>query len=350
MPDNAPTSSPKVQFSLIIAVYNDWAPLEGCLQSLDQQTNGAEFDVIVVDDGSAQRVPDSIRLQKRTYPIDFIEQPHAGIASARNRGIQGASGSVLVFTDADCRLEQSCLAKLSVAILNSPTHDYFQLRLTGNRSSLVGQAEELRLMAIQKKTLETDGRIRYLNTAGFAVRRTRASVGNGLFNPLALRSEDTLLLVDLIQRGKLPVFVGDAVIQHSISLPLLGCLRKDVVSAWLEARTFALIHLTGVQVRMSHQERIGMLSSTWKTASRDSIGRTAWFVLVARQSIQRIITFRLPTSPFGARKASGACLVRLSGPTDSSTCARMAQSQPLYSHLFAMDRSSKRWHTGGSPP
>jgi len=291
MPDNTPTSSPTVQFSVIIAVYNDWAPLEGCLQSLDRQTSSSKFEVIIVDDGSEQTVPESIRGRKSFYPLILIEHPHSGIASARNRGIQDATGSVLVFTDADCRLQPNCMANLSIAILNSPKEDYFQFNLTGDRSTLVGQAEQLRLRAIQKKTLQPDGRIRYLNTAGFAIRRSRVDVENGLFNPVALRSEDTLLLVDLIQRGELPLFVDEAVVQHSISLPLLSCMRKDIVSAWLEARTFALIHATGVQVRMSHQERIGMLSSTWKTTSHDSIGRTAWFVLVIRQSIQRVITF-----------------------------------------------------------
>ena len=291
MPDSVSTASSSLQFSLIITVYNDWGPLEGCLQSLDQQTNSPAFEVIIVDDGSEQRVPDSILNRKTLYPFTLIEESHFGIASARNRGIQSASGSVLVFTDADCRLQRECLARLGEVIANSPENDYFQLHLIGDRTTLVGQAEELRLMAIQKKMVQIDGSIRYLNTAGFAVRRERVDVRVGLFNPVALRSEDTFLLVDLIQRGELPHFVADAVIQHSISLRFLSCMGKDIRSAWQEAQTFALIDATGVQVRMSHQERIGMLSSTWKTSRRDSIGRTAWFVLVVRQSIQRIVTF-----------------------------------------------------------
>jgi hypothetical protein len=63
-----------------------------------------------------------------------------------------------------------------------------------------------------------------------------------------------------------------------------------VRSAWLETKTFEMIEARGVQVRMSYDKRIEMLVSMWKTASRDSIGRAAWFVLVTRQSVQRIIT------------------------------------------------------------
>jgi len=47
------------RFSVIIAVYNDWTALDSCLHSLMQQTEGADFEVIVVDDGSNQAAPES---------------------------------------------------------------------------------------------------------------------------------------------------------------------------------------------------------------------------------------------------------------------------------------------------
>jgi hypothetical protein len=98
-------------------------------------------------------------------------------------------------------------------------------------------------------------------------------------------------LVDLIQRAELPFFVVDAVVQHVISMSLPECLRKDVRSAWLEGKTFQLIAVKGVQVRMNQKERLRMLSFIWRTARQRSIGRQAWFVLMARQSLRRIVTF-----------------------------------------------------------
>jgi glycosyltransferase involved in cell wall biosynthesis len=278
------------QFSVIIAVFNDWGPLEGCLQSLDQQTGDPEVEVIIVDDGSVQKAPESIREWKSRYSLTLIEQSHTGIAAARNRGLQNVRGSVLVFTDADCRLHPNCLSLLAGAIVNSK-HDYFQLHLTGDRSNVVGQAEELRLMAIQNRMLQPDGCIRYLNTAGFAVRRARVDIQVGLFDPNALRSEDTLLLVDLIRRGELPLFVADAVVRHAISMSVIECLQKDLRSAWLDAKTFAMIEASGVQIRMSHKDRVDMLFTTWKMARESSINWGAWCVLVARQSLQRMVTF-----------------------------------------------------------
>jgi len=139
--------------------------------------------------------------------------------------------------------------------------------------------------------LQSDGRIRYLNTAGFAIRRNRVNIDAGLFDPLALRAEDTLLLASLIQSDELPLFVPSATVQHLIPMSLLGCFLKDIRSAYLEGRTYDVIRSMGVRVRVTHRERLTVLRSMWKTAGESSVGRAAWFVLVARQALQRIVSF-----------------------------------------------------------
>ncbi len=285
---NEPISASAPQFSVIIAVYNDWGPLDECLRSLELQSNRPGFEVIIVDDGSKEPAPEAIRASTRSYPMTIVRQAHAGIAAARNRGIQISSGSVLVFTDADCRLQTDCLAALSAVINDSPQTIYFQLRLTGSCSTVVGRAEQLRLVTLQTQMLLPSGCIRYLNTAGFAIRRTHVDIGAGLFDPKTRRAEDTLLLASLMQRGELPFFVTDAVVQHAVSLSLMECFRKDIRSAWLAGKTYDIIATKGVRVRMGYKGRLDMLLSAWKTARQDSIGRAAWFVLVSRQLFQRI--------------------------------------------------------------
>jgi glycosyltransferase involved in cell wall biosynthesis len=287
--NQAPTTQAPM-FSIIVAVYNDWAMLDGCLQSLAGQTDAPGFEVILVDDGSTETAPEFVRAT-RCYPLAVIRQTHEGIPSARNRGIRTSRGMALLFVDADSRLRPNCLAVLSSTIVNSPQHDCFQLRLVGNCSSLVGRAEELRLITFQNHMLQPDGRIRYLNTAGFAIRRALVDVETGVFDPAALRAEDTLLLANLMQRGELPWFVPDAIVEHAIQLSLMGCLRKDIRSAYLEGRTYDIIASKGVKIRVTHRERLQMLASMWKSAGRPSIGRSAWFVLVMRQALQRTISF-----------------------------------------------------------
>jgi glycosyltransferase involved in cell wall biosynthesis len=284
-------SSAAPLFSIIVAVYNDWAMLNGCLLSLAQQTKGPSFEVIIVDDGSTETAPECIRNSNHPYPLVLIRQPHKGIPASRNRGVRASKGAVLLFVDADSRLQTNCLGALSSSIAQSPQHDCFQLRLVGNCSSLVGRAEELRLVNFQDHMLQPDGRIRYLNTAGFAIRRTKADVEAGVFDPVALRGEDTLLLANLMRVGELPFFVSDAIVEHHVPLTLLESLRKDLRSVTLERGTYDTIAAKGVRVRVTHRERLKLLSSMWKTARRDSIGRSAWFVLVVRQGFKRMLSF-----------------------------------------------------------
>jgi glycosyltransferase involved in cell wall biosynthesis len=293
----ATVSTSPLVFSVIIGVYDDWIPLDRCVRSLTQQTNAPSFEVIVVDDGSGDVAPEYIRNWTGVYQLTLIRQSHAGISAARNRGIQASRGLVLVFVDADCKFHPDCLATLAATINKSPQHNSFQLHLVGDCSGIVGRAEELRLVTLQNHLLQPDGCIRYLNTAGFAIRRARVDIEKGLFDPVAVRAEDTLLLASLIQGGELPLFVSKAIVQHAIPLSLLECFRKDFRVAQLDARTYDIIAARGVRFRVSQQQRLRMLLSMWKTAGQDSIGRLAWFVLAARQAPRLIVLFLRKVTP-----------------------------------------------------
>ena len=93
-----------------------------------------------------------------------------------------------------------------------------------------------------------------------------------------------------MQAGELPFFVHDAIVQRATPSSLMGSLRKSIRSAYLEGRTYEIIASRGVRIRVSHRERLSMLWSMWKTSGQHSIGRAAWFVLVAKQGLQRIIS------------------------------------------------------------
>jgi glycosyltransferase involved in cell wall biosynthesis len=90
-----------VTFSVIIPYLNQPDGLKSCLDSLDAQTlNRSEFEVIVVDNGSARLPNDLIKKHPGTR---LLQEGIPGPGPARNRGVQAAVGENLAFIDADCR-------------------------------------------------------------------------------------------------------------------------------------------------------------------------------------------------------------------------------------------------------
>jgi cellulose synthase/poly-beta-1,6-N-acetylglucosamine synthase-like glycosyltransferase len=287
--DQIATATPR--FSVIIGVYNDWVPLDRCLASLAEQKNAPRFEVIIVDDGSSEAAPEFICRWNRCYPMLVVRQAHAGVAAARNRGVQRSRGSLLVFADADCRFKIDSLAALDSSVADSPQHNCFQLHLIGDCSTLVGRVEELRLITLQNHLRQPNDCIRYLNTSGFAIRREKVKAKGFVFDPAALRAEDTLVLANLMQDGELPLFVANAIVQHAISLSLVEFFLKGIWSAYHEGKTYDVIASKGVRIRVTHRERLSMLSAMWRTSRERSIGRLAWFVLAARQSLRLLTSF-----------------------------------------------------------
>jgi cellulose synthase/poly-beta-1,6-N-acetylglucosamine synthase-like glycosyltransferase len=81
------------------------------------------FEVIVADNASRETAPEHMRTLARFYALTIIRQSHKRISAARNQGIQGSKGAILLFVGADCRLQTNSLAALSSAISRSPQHE-----------------------------------------------------------------------------------------------------------------------------------------------------------------------------------------------------------------------------------
>src|SRR5581483_11487118 len=220
-------------------------------------------------------------------PLRILEQEHKGISAARNAGIQACKAPLVLFIDADCRVQANCLANLMAAVRQFPQDNFFQLRLIGDPATVTGRAEQLRLAALQEHLVQNDGHIRYVNTAGFAVRRLNLDARTPLFNPNAPRGEDTLFLAKLISQGSLPLFLAEATIQHLVPRSLLKCFRKDIRSGYLQSAAYSRIAAMGVRIRMTNRERLQMLIAVGRMAKSYSGGKTAWIVLFIRQCLER---------------------------------------------------------------
>lgn len=84
--------------SVVVPCFNAERYIGATLRSILAQ-DGAELEVIVVDDGSRDG---SAALIARDFPaVRLIRQSNAGVAAARNTGIQAAKGEWIAFCDAD---------------------------------------------------------------------------------------------------------------------------------------------------------------------------------------------------------------------------------------------------------
>lgn len=99
---------------VIIPHLNDHDRLALCLEALRRQTYPADrFTVTVVDNGSDRPI-DSV-LARFAGVRGSVERKR-GCGSARNRGVAETQGSILAFTDSDCRPEPDWLSQ-GVALL-----------------------------------------------------------------------------------------------------------------------------------------------------------------------------------------------------------------------------------------
>lgn len=105
--------------SVIVPVYNGQDYLEGCIESIENQTYG-NLEVIVVNDGSTDDTAAvCVRLREAYGNLHVVTIEDRGVSAARNAGIDAAGGVFLTFVDADDRLRPKTLQVLYDCIMET---------------------------------------------------------------------------------------------------------------------------------------------------------------------------------------------------------------------------------------
>jgi glycosyltransferase involved in cell wall biosynthesis len=97
-----------IRLSLIIATYNRAEQLMTTLRSVaTQRAQSALWECIVVDNNSTDNTRERVELFCQEHPklnIHYCFESTQGLSSARNRGIEAATGDILAFIDDDERI------------------------------------------------------------------------------------------------------------------------------------------------------------------------------------------------------------------------------------------------------
>ena len=98
--------------SIIIPVYNTKKYLEQCVFSIIEQTY-QNIEVLLVDDGSTDGTSDLCdEIAKKDSRVRVIHKTNGGAATARNLGIDEATGEYVMFVDSDDWLDTDAIENL----------------------------------------------------------------------------------------------------------------------------------------------------------------------------------------------------------------------------------------------
>jgi GT2 family glycosyltransferase len=114
---NPPAPAPAPAATVVVCVYADERARRTVRALLDQHVDPASFEVVVVENGSAD-LGDLARLAPDR--LRYLHTPAANAAAARNAGLGAARGRHLLLTDADCVPAPDWVRRLSDALARGP--------------------------------------------------------------------------------------------------------------------------------------------------------------------------------------------------------------------------------------
>jgi len=123
-------NSPKL--SVILCTYNRTSLLTKALESLvDQTLDQDAFEVVLIDDGSADETRKVVESFSDRLPLRYFYQENSGLASAKNHGACAAWGKILFFFDDDDIATPNLLEEHLKTHERYPEDNYAVLNYTG---------------------------------------------------------------------------------------------------------------------------------------------------------------------------------------------------------------------------
>jgi len=209
--------NPVPAVSIVIPTYNAASYIGETLDSVFEQTF-ADYEVIVVNDGS----PDTVELEPALGPylsrIRYIKQENLGAGAARNEGLRSAQGEFIAFLDADdlwlpnyleeqlkflCENDYDLVCADAMHFGDSPLAGKTYMEVFMETASQAGEVTFLGLVSAEQSLI----------TSGIVARRAPI-IEVGLFDEGLRNSQDFDLWLRLVRHGSRLAFQRQLLLRY----------------------------------------------------------------------------------------------------------------------------------------
>jgi len=150
--------------SFIIPVYNAQDVIEANIEKIVNNKKNYLIELILIDDGSVDKSSEICKSYSLKYPwIQYHRKDNGGVSSARNKGIEVASGNWIYFIDADDMLMDNAIDVLFDLIEENNNADIIITDYDTNKSTcaerknnITRKAHDMKLLTLDSKYLKKD--------------------------------------------------------------------------------------------------------------------------------------------------------------------------------------------------
>jgi glycosyltransferase involved in cell wall biosynthesis len=157
-----------MRFSIVVPAYNEAAYLGRALDSLLHQDYNGRYEVIVVDNNST----DGTAAVAAQYGVSVVKEPQQGVCAARQRGVDCATGEIIISTDADTTQPRDWLRTIDARFAESERVVAVAGPCRYQDPSWWAKAFPILLFGLVAKVYALTGFVFYVSATNIAVRRT----------------------------------------------------------------------------------------------------------------------------------------------------------------------------------
>lgn len=200
--------------SIVIPVYNAEKYLSACIDSVLCQTY-SNLEIILVNDGSTDTCPALCEdFAKKDKRIVVIHKENGGVSSARNQGLQSATGEYVGFIDSDDYVDKDYVQALYDS-LQTENSDIAFCNFVYAGKSIQSSQENLpntvHIDANSPETIRFLGRFfrvgSYIMSSSCRTLYKKQLVKDLRFNPLLRVGEDLLFVIQALLKAQTASFV-----------------------------------------------------------------------------------------------------------------------------------------------